>query len=94
MQVSIFQQSIKDNTLPANTSVYLQAMWYDARGNWDTAHQLVNDLEDSIACWVHAYLHRKEGDPGNAGYWYRRANKNMPAVSLQEEWEKIVQALL
>jgi hypothetical protein len=94
MQFSIFQQSIKENRLPANLSVYLQAMWYDALGDWDTAHHLINDLDDNTACWVHAYLHRKEGDLGNANYWYRRADKKMPSVSLQEEWEMIVQALL
>ncbi len=94
MQFQTFQQSIKDSTPPANISVYLQAMWYDAHDDWDTAHHLVNDLEDSTACWLHAYLHRKEGDIGNADYWYRRANKKRPTVSLQEEWEMIVQALL
>jgi len=94
MQYQTFQQSIKDSAPPANLSVYLQAMWYDAHGDWDTAHHRVDRLDDATACWVHAYLHRKEGDTGNASYWYSRANKKMPAVSLLLEWETIVKALL
>ncbi|GAB2813612.1 hypothetical protein GCM10027043_11730 [Ferruginibacter profundus] len=69
-------------------------MWHDAHGDWDAAHHLVDHLNDATACWVHAYLHRKEGDNGNAGYWYHKANKKMPAISLQQEWENIVKALL
>jgi hypothetical protein len=65
-------------------------MWYDARKEWDQAHQMVDSLDDVTACWVHAYLHRKEGDVGNADYWHRRANKKRPSVSLDEEWERIV----
>lgn len=94
MQFQVFQQSIKENIPPANISVYLQAMWHDAQGDWATAHHLVDHLQDSTACWVHAYLHRKEGDIGNADYWYRRADKKRPGLSLQQEWETIVQALL
>jgi hypothetical protein len=94
MQFETFQQSIKNAVPPANLSVYLVAMWYDAHGDWDTAHHMIGDLEDSTACWVHAYLHRKEGDVGNANYWYSKANKKMPAVNLQQEWEIIVQTLL
>jgi len=94
MQFEDFRQSINNITPPTNSSVYLLAMWYDAHGDWDKAHQMVDHLDDSIACWVHAYLHRKEGDTGNADYWYRRADKKSPAVSLQQEWENIVKALL
>jgi hypothetical protein len=94
MQFNIFQQSITADQPPQNISVYLQAMWYDAHGNWDKAHQLVNDLDDATASRVHAYLHRKEGDSANAGYWYRRAGKEMPVHSLEEEWILIVKELL
>jgi hypothetical protein len=94
MQFEIFQQSLHDTIPPQDISLYLLAMWYDAHGDWDKAHHLVDDLDDATACWVHAYLHHKEGDTGNAGYWYRRADKKMPVVSLQEEWETIVKALL
>lgn len=94
MQFENFKQSINSSTPPTNSSVYLQAMWYDGNGNWDKAHHLVDSLEDSTACWVHAYLHRKEGDIWNADYWYRKASKKRPDISLEQEWETIVKTLL
>lgn len=94
MQFDIFLQSISATVPPTDCSVHLQAMWYDAKGDWYEAHALVDHLHDTTACWVHAYLHRKEGDIGNADYWYRRAGKIRPAISLEEEWKTIVQALL
>jgi hypothetical protein len=71
----------------------LVALWYDSKGNWEQAHNIVQDINGSMACWIHAYLHRKEGDLGNAGYWYSRAGKNRPAVDLETEWEELVQKL-
>jgi hypothetical protein len=94
MEFEHFLQTLSSTATPPATTVYLQAMWYDAKGNWEKAHALVDHLHDDTACWVHAYLHRKEGDIGNADYWYRRAGKTRPAVSLQQEWESIVKALL
>jgi hypothetical protein len=94
MNFETFQQSINATAPPQNISVYLLAMWYDANGNWEKAHAMADSLNDATACWVHAYLHRKEGDYGNANYWYSRGNKKMPSVSLPEEWENIVKALL
>ena len=93
MEFATFQQSIKDEVPPVGVSVYLEAMWYDAYGNWNKAHSLVDHLEDATASWVHAYLHRKEGDTWNADYWYRKAGKKRPDISLQQEWELIVKAL-
>lgn len=93
MHFETFKQSLNNST-PPQVSVYLLALWYDARGDWDHAHHMVNSLEDGAACWVHAYLHRKEGDTGNADYWYSKAHKKRPSVSLPEEWEIIVKALL
>ncbi len=89
-----FKASFTLTEPPANLSVYLKALWYDGKGDWTTAHEQVDSLNDAAACWVHAYLHRKEGDTWNADYWYRKANKKRPAVSLQDEWEEIVTALL
>jgi hypothetical protein len=94
MQFETFHQSIKDAMPPEGITVHLLAMWYDGHGNWDKAHSMVDNLEDETACWVHAYLHRKEGDIWNADYWYRKAGKTRPDVSLQKEWEIIVQSLL
>lgn len=94
MDTVSFKQSTTANTPPDEASIYLKALWYDAKGNWDMAHNLIQDVEDNDASWVHAYLHRKEGDIGNAGYWYRRAGKKTPDVSLEKEWENIVEDLI
>ena len=94
MNVSSFKESLLNNDPPQNTSVYLKALWHDARGEWDKAHTLIQDVDDRNASWIHAYLHRKEGDNGNADYWYRSAGKQRPSVSLEEEWEQIITALL
>ncbi|KAA3440821.1 hypothetical protein FOA19_02260 [Rufibacter hautae] len=81
-------------TPPAESSVYLQALWHDAQGNWKEAHELIQDLPDKNAARIHAYLHRKEGDLWNADYWYKRAGKTRPAGTLPEEWEQLVKAFL
>ena len=94
MNVSSFKESLSGNEHPKNCSVYLNALWYDAKGEWDTAHKLIQDVADKNASWIHAYLHRKEGDHSNADYWYRRAGKKRPGVSLDNEWEEIVTALI
>lgn len=94
MDFITFKNSLALNTPPAIASVYLKAMWQDAKGNWNKAHDLIQDLPDKDAAWIHAYLHRKEGDLWNADYWYRRAGKKRPEVSLEEEWEQLVQAFL
>jgi hypothetical protein len=94
MNIEAFRQSLSGHSAPEQLPVYLRALWYDGKGDWDTAHDLINDLGDEKAAWVHAYLHRKEGDLGNARYWYSRAGKSMPAVGLADEWSLIVAALL
>ena len=73
---------------------WLAALWYDAKGNWEKAHELINDMEGPQAAWVHAYLHRKEGDNSNARYWYARAGKPVCSLSLEKEWEELVEALI
>src|ERR1700733_8551872 len=72
----------------------LAALWWAARRNWDAAHKIVQDEDDANSAWVHAYLHRVEGDLGNAGYWYRRAGQPVATGSLETEWEQMVSALL
>ena len=94
MQFEIFKQSIIENKIPRELSVHLQALWQDGKGDWGTAHNIIQDLPDDTASWIHAYLHRKEGNDGNAAYWYRQANKQFPSSSLDQEWEDIVGALL
>ena len=72
----------------------LAALWWAAKGNWDQAHKIVQDEDGADAAWVHAYLHRVEGDLGNASYWYRQARRPAATDSLESEWQRIVAALL
>jgi hypothetical protein len=72
----------------------LAALWWAAKGEWGEAHKIVQDEETADAAWVHAYLHRVEGDLGNAGYWYRQAGQPVAKDSLETEWERIASALL
>jgi len=67
----------------------VKALELDANGDWDASHQIVQQYSTPEACWIHAYLHRKEGDVWNAGYWYSRANRKKPNLSLEEEWNEI-----
>jgi hypothetical protein len=94
MTFSEFSQSLSESKPPESVNTYLQSLWYDGKGDWEKAHSIVQDLSDTTAAWVHAYLHRKEGDIGNADYWYRRAGRKRPEVSLAEEWEAMVGELV
>ena len=89
-----FTASLSDKTLPDNMPVGLQAMWYDAGGDWQRAHELAQEMNDDTGSWIHAYLHRKEGDAGNAAYWYRRARRPVPAYTLEREQQEMISALL
>ena len=86
--------SLNTPSPPADLSPQLTALWYDKKGDWQQAHMQVDHLSDRDSAWVHAYLHRKEGDTGNADYWYRKAGKARPAGTLDEEWEELVQYFL
>ena len=84
-----FHESLKLTTCPADFNILLQALWHDGRGDWSAAHDLINDLPGADAAWVHAYLHRKEGDLANADYWYSRASRKRPQQSLEDEWREL-----
>jgi len=95
MDFESFRKSTTAAAPPAGLDLATQALWWDAKGDWDKAHGLADKDHGAKGSWVHAYLHRKEGDRGNAGYWYRRADKAMPGkASLDEEWMAIAKALL
>jgi hypothetical protein len=95
MNFTEFQTSLTQAEPPADLSPYLTALWHEARGQWDTAHEIVQELNTTNAAWVHAYLHRKEGDEGNAHYWYRTAGQPFPAgQTLDSEWQALVSQLL
>jgi hypothetical protein len=87
---------LKDLNDPTELSPALQALWTELRGDWDGAHNLAQAANHPDGDWVHAYLHRKDGDVGNAGYWYARAGRNAPAaeVSPAAEWDAIATELL
>ena len=93
MTLEQFKSSLH-STKPTGLSIYLELLWYDGKGDWEQSHNLIQDIEDKNAAWIHAYLHRKEGDIWNADYWYNKAGKKRPSVSLEQEWENIVAALI
>jgi hypothetical protein len=97
MSFAEFEQSIaRDGAPPENAGGALRALWHDARGDWDQAHTCAQEDGGRESAWVHAYLHRKEGDLANAGYWYARAGRSKVAasVTLEAEWAEIARALL
>jgi hypothetical protein len=94
MTLEEFRSTLAQPSAPETLSPPLRAMWEDAKGNWSAAHAVAQEIEDENGSWIHAYLHRKEGDLGNAGYWYRRARKPTAHDTLDEEWARIVSALL
>jgi len=94
MDTALFKQTLANAKPPAGIDIYLESLWEDGRGNWDRAHTLIQDLTDRKAAWIHAYLHRKEGDIWNADYWYSKAGRKRPDLSLEQEWEFIVDEFL
>jgi hypothetical protein len=94
VKLAEFKASLSGASPAPQLDAPLSALWWAAKGGWDQAHKIVQDEETADAAWVHAYLHRVEGDLGNAGYWYRRAKKSVASGSLEAEWEEIASALL
>ena len=94
MDFAKFKKSVSASAPPGGLSAAALALWWDAKGDWDKAHAAAQEGEDKAGAWVHAYLHRKEGDLSNAGYWYRRAGKSAATSALAAEWEAIARALL
>lgn len=93
MQLADFQASI-EQAQPPDLPGPLRALWWQRKGEFDRAHQLVQDDPSPAAAWVQAYLHRVEGDSDNAGYWYRRAGQPVCDASLATEWQSITDQLL
>ena len=86
MDVAAFRASLADSTPPPGLTAALQVLWLDGHGDWEGAHEIAQELPDPDGAWLHAYLHRKEGDLPNAGYWYRRAGRPVARGSLDDEW--------
>ena len=95
MTLSEFSSSVYKNSSPGSElSKPLQALWWDAKGDWHQAHNVCQSSGNREGDWVHAYLHRKEGELGNASYWYRRAQKAVHQGTLEEEWSQMAEHLL
>ena len=93
MTFESFCLSVNNERIPEVNS-YLLALWHDKKGSWKKAHEIAQEIDDNSGSWIHAYLHRKEGDLSNASYWYHRAGKNMPSGTLDGEWESLVRHFL
>ena len=94
MDLPAFNASLNRDAPPEDLAPALQALWHQAKGDWAEAHRLAQSQRNKTGYWVHAHLHRVEGDEANAGYWYRRADRSHPTIPLPSEWEEIVSALL
>jgi hypothetical protein len=94
MTLDELRASLAASRPPASVRGALLALWHDAKADWDAAHRVAQDIDDPDGAWVHAYLHRKEGDAGNAAYWYRRAGRPVATGALDEEWDQIAGVLL
>jgi hypothetical protein len=94
MGPSAFKLSLASKKPPNGLSAALTALWWAGKDDWDKAHKLVMDESGGDGAWVHAYLHRVEGDLDNAGYWYRQARRAKATGSLEAEWSTIAAALL
>jgi hypothetical protein len=94
MDIASFKESLNLAQPLDSLSDALKALWYDANDDWHAAHTHAQAQDDAMGAWVHAYLHRKEGDLSNAAYWYRRAGRTATTIPLSDEWEVITAALL
>ena len=90
MNYNNFILSIKRNSPPSKLSEPELAMWQAMNNNWDNAHQTAQSINNEIGAWIHAYLHRIEGDLRNANYWYSRANRTLTQSALKDEAEEII----
>ncbi|APQ19176.1 hypothetical protein [Maribacter hydrothermalis] len=89
-----FEKSLELSQVPEEWTDGLKAAWYDAKGDWESSHNIAQDMHNTLGSWLHAYLHRKEGDRFNAGYWYRLAKKEYPTITLDEELKSIVDYII
>ena len=94
MNLAEFKRGVSNAKPPSGSAPALAALWWAAKGDWDKAHGIVMKEESREAAWVHAYLHRVEGDLDNAGYWYRKARRPAASQPLPEEWDAIAAALI
>ncbi|MFC5050647.1 hypothetical protein ACFPK9_08480 [Rubritalea spongiae] len=89
----LLKSAHSDKPMPQDLIPAHQALWLEQAGEWHRAHDMCDSIPDPAGSWIHAYLHRVEGDLPNASYWYHRAGKEMPSYSLEQEWLQLVDAL-
>ena len=94
MTIDQFNESITRDEPPQDLSIPLTALWWDAKGEWKRAHDLVDELETPDGIAVHAYLHRKNGEASNARYWYGKTGRDLSNLSFEAEWQAVVSQLL
>ncbi len=94
MTLAEFRSSVAEDRPPSGLSHALAGLWWDAKGDWKRAHESAQQDEGPAGAWVHAYLHRKEGDASNAAYWYNHAGKSPSRSSFDQEWLQIAGSLL
>ena len=94
MDFSTFQTSLQSAMMPSFSNPLLLALWHEGRGDWEASHNIAQDVHSKEGSWVHAYLHRKEGDIWNADYWYNRAGRKRPQYGLEQEWQEMVEWFL
>jgi hypothetical protein len=89
-----YKASLSAAAPPEACNDLLKALWYAGKNNWHAAHNIAQEIHTREGSWIHAYLHRVEGDIGNATYWYHKAGRPMPEGALENEWEELVKAFL
>lgn len=94
MDIDTFKNSLLDDHPPKSLSPLLLSLWYDAKGDWESSHNVAQVIDTKEGAMIHAYLHRKEGDLWNADYWYRNAGRIRPEGSLEEEWDSLVNEIM
>ncbi len=94
MDINEFKESLSQRNIPSSLTPLLRALWFDGAGQWEKAHQIAQEINTRDGSALHAYLHRKEGDLLNAEYWYRRAGRKMPSITIEKEWEELIREFL
>lgn len=89
-----FISSLENTAPPSSWPIALKSLWFAGKGDWEASHNIAQDMHSDLGSWIHAYLHRQEGDEFNARYWYRRAGKSFPEISLDKEYQEITEYVL
>ena len=89
MSIEEFKQSLSLPAPPSDFSLHKQALWFAGRGDWENAHQIIQEMNDDFSSRIHAFLHRQEGDLSNAAFWYSKSGTPIPLMTIHQEWEEL-----